>query len=188
MNSEQTEFLALGGPAHLSVVTIPDGSPTHIVPVPVKEGETVQQTFIYRRVPVGAGSGRPIEFLVPAHLDGKPKDLAAWVFNKMCQALMSPHPLAGHVLLGLGFIVRDRDGGLVRVITAEARAHAVSRNGVIGLQPVAVTDNSAMLDAELLRHPHATESQKHAALRALDGAVRPFLAKTVDHVAKHEKW
>lgn len=186
--SDQSKFLVLGGPAHLNLVTLQDGAPELVVQEEPKEGDPLIQSFVYKRAALAVGTHPPVTFLIPSHLEGHPGDLAGWVFNQIVQALMSGHPLAGHVVLSLGFNVYDRDS-TERVVRAEVRAHPVMPNGIVARTPIQKTEGSFRLDfRELveLKPEHAKARFREGAQRAMMLALRPLVDRTVDQIVERE--
>lgn len=186
--SEQSRFLVLGGPAHLNLVTLQEGAPELVVQEEPRDGDPLVQSFVYKRASLAVGTHPPVTFLIPSHLEGHPGDLAGWVFNQIVQALMGNHPLAGHVVLSLGFNVYDRDSQ-ERVVRAEVRAHPVMPNGIVARQPIQRTDGSFRMDfGELvaLKPEHAQARFREGAQRAMMLALRPLVDRTVDQIIQRE--
>lgn len=187
--SDLRNILALGGPGHLQVIQLGSGQQTFKM-ADASEDRNPVQVFTYRIVLVGAGAHTPIPFLVPAHLKGEQKHIAAWVFNQLVQALMNPHPMANNVLLLLGFVVSSPDPHTVNV-RAEVRAHSVGHNGVVRLAPIDFQRCDHRMDKKAI----ATAKQhlqsgylRSITERAMTRALQPLVDRAVDQVMKHEGW
>lgn len=172
------KLLALGGPAHLNLVELGTDAPHFCVREDNPE-EAVTQSFLYKRAHIGVGSHPPVTFLIPAHLEGNPKDIAGWMFNQICQALMNPHPLSGKILLLLALSARESPGGDGRVFTAEVGAHVVQPHGIVGPQPLRKEQVSHRIDiSELRLYPAEVvkERLRQLAHRAFDKAIDATIA------------
>lgn len=168
------EVLALKGPAHLSMVTIePDATKVDVPFGPTDE--SLLQTFTYRRVKVTVGVHRPMDFLIPITLNVEhPDAIAAWVFNQMCQALMTAHSLRGHAVLALGIVVEDDGKGL----SSKLAVHPVGHSGLLREDPLA-TRKSPVVGDFFERSP---EEQNSVAVSMASHLLAPLITQTIAYM------
>lgn len=182
----QGAYLVLGGPGHLQIVSLAPGQETYAMESE-PDGSALAQTFVYRIAKVGAGAQRPIGFLVPAHLRDEPELIAGWVFNKLVQSLMKPHPMVNHLLCGFNFVVSEREDA--RVLRAEVRTHIVGANGIVRLAPVVTYDANKMIDRRMLADIRDSRGLLEAHARDVAWqAFKPLIEKAVHSLLHNQGW
>jgi hypothetical protein len=190
-----TPTLALGGPIHLAVVPLADGQSFHEVPEevlgPDGKPSALIQVFRYRRELVAAGSGQPINFLIPDHFAAVPGAIAAWVFGVLVRSIMESVPETSLAALVLGFKVADPNPH-IRQITAFTHVHSVNGNRM-SVRPVKEFDCSTQVDRSMLisLRGGAEEQRRCAAeiaARTMRQALDPIVEMAVKHVMTKDRW